>query len=103
MSETAHPTPARTDGDRGRLAGTLAITVASILQLVVLVPFTVASGLLAPLWAVVGIYALGIAAVTTLVAVARRRPLLSPLVPIVHAAVLWGVITFGEAVLGWTA
>jgi hypothetical protein len=102
MSDTPHPTPARADGRRGRLPAILAITGATILELIVLVPFTVASGLVAPMWAVVVIYALGVSAVAMLVAVARRRPLLAPIVPIVHAAALWGIVTFGELVLGWT-
>ncbi len=94
----------RTDtsgGDRWPRAA--AVVLAVILQAIVLVPFTVASGLLAPLWAIAVFYVLWVIATGALVLVARRRPLLAPLVPIVNAALLWGGITFGDVVLGWTA
>jgi hypothetical protein len=79
------------------------VTLATALQLVVLVPFTVASGLVAPLWAIVGFYLLWGAAAAVLVVVARRRPTAALLVPIANLAVLWGGITLGEQLLGWTA
>lgn len=103
MSDTTHPTTARTDGHHGRLPDVLAITVAAIVQLIVLVPFTVASGLLAPLPGVVAAYLLGLASVVVLVRVARRRPLLSPVVPVVNAALLFGMLTLGDVLFGWTA
>lgn len=87
----------------GRALPIAVVTLAAILQLVVLVPFTVASGLLAPLWAVVALYALWLVATTVLVHTARRRPLAAPLVPIGNALLLWVVISAGEAWLGWTA
>jgi hypothetical protein len=98
--DSSHPA---TDGNGGKALAIAAIAVAVILQLVVLVPFTVSSGLLAPLWAIVVLYAVWLGAAVTLVTVARRRPLATPLVPIVNAAVWWGLMTFGESVLGWTA
>ena len=79
------------------------VALAAVLQLVVLVPFTVASGLLAPLWAVLLLYALWLVAALAFVRLARRRPLMTPVVPAVNAALLWLVITIGEAWLGWTA
>jgi hypothetical protein len=95
----AHPT-ARTEHRAPRIA---AVVLAAALQIVVLVPFTVASGLLAPLWAVVLFYALGGASVVVLVRTAQRAPLLAPIVPIVHGLVLFVAITGGEHLLGWTA
>lgn len=91
----------------GGLAGRRLVTgtvigLAAALQLVVLVPFTVASGLLAPLWAVVLLYAVWLAGATMLVRTARSRPLVTPVVPLVNAAVVWSVITLGEVWLGWT-
>lgn len=86
-----------------RVARIVTVAVAYVAQAVVLVPFTVASGLIAPLWAVVGLYAVWAAATVLLVRTARRRPFAAPLVPLANAAVLWLVIMLGERVLGWTA
>ncbi len=80
-----------------------AVVVAVLGQAVVLVPFTIAIGLVAPAWAVVVFYLLGAAAVALLWRTIRRRPRLAPLIPIVNAALLAGGVTAGEAWLGWTA
>lgn len=90
-------------GTGGRGLAIATVVLAGALQLVVLVPFTVATGLLAPLWAIVGFYVLWGAAALVLVMMARRRPLATPLVPVANAALLWLAITAGEALLGWTA
>jgi hypothetical protein len=81
----------------------LAIVVAVALQAVVGVPFTVASGLLAPGWAVVAFSVLWLAFTVVLVAVARRRPLTAPLVPLANGLVLVLALTAGDIWLGWTA
>jgi hypothetical protein len=73
-----------------------------VLQLIVLVPFTVASGLLAPAWAIVLLYGLWAAAAVVLVRTARRNPFAALLVPAANAAVLWLAITAGGTWLGWT-
>jgi hypothetical protein len=99
-------TPAHEPSDHrpDRRALELAVIIgAALLQLLVLVPFTVASGLLAPLWAVVTLYLLWLAAAAVLVRLASRRPLLTPAVPIVNAALLWLALTAGDVLLGWTA
>ncbi len=103
MDTTTHRTTPGAHDRRGHVLRVLAVVVASLLQLVVLVPFTVASGLLAPLPGVVAAYVLGLASVVVLILVARRRPLLSPLVPLANAALLWAMLTLGDALLGWTA
>lgn len=90
-------------GAGGRVGRVVAVIVAVALQLVVLVPFTVASGLLAPRWAVVTFYAVWVVAAVVLVLTAVRRPLLSPLVPLANGVVLWLAITAGDLWLGWTA
>ena len=60
------------------------------------------SVLMAPLYAVVLLWALWIAATVVLVRFRHRGPLL--LVVPVAAALLWvGIMSFGDAVLGWTA
>lgn len=103
MDDTTHPTPEPRDGLRDRLPVILVITVAALLQAIVLVPFTLASGLVAPLPGVIAAHLLGLASVVVLVRVARRRPLLSPLVPLTNAALLWTMLTLGDVLLGWTA
>jgi hypothetical protein len=85
----------------GRWLAALVVITAIALQVIVLVPFTVASGLVAPLWAMAVLYVVWVMGAGALALVARRRPLATPLVPLVNAAVLWVVITAGEALLGW--
>jgi hypothetical protein len=79
------------------------IGIAIAMQLVVAVPFTVGLGLLAPPWAIIVGWAVWFLAAGTLGVSARRRPLLTPLVPVTNAALLFAFITFGDSVLGWTA
>jgi hypothetical protein len=100
----AENTPASQPRDGNpRIVSTIVIALAATLQLVVAVPFTVATGLVAPLWAIVIAWTLWVAAAVILVMTARRRPLATPVVPLVNAALLWLLITIGEAALGWTA
>ncbi len=80
----------------------IVIGIAVAMQLVVAVPFTVGMGLLAPLWAILVGWGLWLVATGALVAMARRRPLATPLVPVTNAALLLAFVTFGESVLGWT-
>lgn len=96
------PSTPNANTDRRPLA-ILAIAVGFIMQLVVGVPFTVASGLLAPLWAVVAFYMLWIACAAVAIRLARRRPLATPLVPLANATLLWLSLTAGDVFLGWTA
>jgi hypothetical protein len=102
-SRSSGAAPAPTRGSGARPLRLVAVGSAIALQAVVLVPFTVGSGLLAPLWAVVVLYLLWGASAVALWFTARRRPLAAPLVPLVNAALLFGLVSFGEAVLGWTA
>lgn len=90
------------EGPGGRVLPVVTVALAVIAQLIVLVPFTVASGLVAPLWAIVLLYLVWAGAAFLLVRVARRRPLMAPLVPAANALVLWAVISIGQAWLGWT-
>lgn len=102
-AHTSEPTTAPNEGSGRRTLRTAAVGIAIVLHAVLLVPFTVASGLLAPLYAIIALYLLWLLAAGTLWVVARRRPLAAPLVPLVYGALLFGLITFGEATLGWTA
>jgi hypothetical protein len=65
--------------------------------------FYAASGLVAPLWAVVllGLWwlVLGVA----LIVLARRGSWWTPAVPVVAYGTWWLVLTAGERLLGWTA
>jgi hypothetical protein len=100
---SAHSTsPSSSAGDRP-VFPRIGIGIAVAMQLVVAVPFTVGMGLLAPLWAIVVGWALWLVAAGLLVATARRRPLVTPLVPVTNAALLFAFVTFGESALGWTA
>lgn len=87
---------------RRRVLRIVTVAVAYLLQLVLL-QFTVASGLLAPLWAVLMLYGVWLAATVLLVRTARSRPFAAPLVPLANVTVLWLVMTVGERALGWTA
>ena len=81
----------------------IAIATAVAMQLVVAMPFTVGLGLLAPLWAIGVGWVLWVFAAGALVVTARRRPLVTPIVPVTNAALLFAFVTFGDSVLGWTA
>jgi amino acid transporter len=85
----------------GRVPRAAAVTVAALGQVLVLVPFTVASGLMAPLWAVVVLLAAWTVAAVGLVLLARRRPFVTPLVPVGSFVLWWLVMTAGERLLGW--
>ena len=104
MSEAASNRRRGWPGASGRRGWALGVTaLAAALQLVVLVPFTIASGLLAPLWAVLLLYGLWLVGALLLVRLARRRPFTTPVVPTVNAVLLWLVITAGDSWLGWSA
>ncbi|GAA0797245.1 hypothetical protein [Spirilliplanes yamanashiensis] len=62
----------------------------------------VASGLVAPGWAVLTLLVIWAALLVVAVRLRRRRPLLVPLVPVVGFLVWIGAITAGETWLGWT-
>ncbi|HUG84963.1 MAG TPA: hypothetical protein VMM13_10380 [Euzebya sp.] len=79
------------------------IVIAVLLQLVVLVPFTVSSGLVAPLWAIIALGLLWLIAAAVLWQVAIRQPFATPVIPIANAVLLWAAITAGETWLGWMA
>jgi hypothetical protein len=100
---SAHSTsPSSRTGRRPILPLTV-VGLAVALQLVVAVPFTVGLGLLAPLWAIVASWVLWLVAASALVVTARRRPLVTPLIPVTNAALLFAFVAFGDSVLGWTA
>jgi hypothetical protein len=102
MTSSTPPARSWIRNQRGRALRGAAVAVAAVGQFIALVPFTVASGLLAPLWAILALYAIWAVAVAGLVLLARTRPFATLLVPIANIAVWWLVITTGERFLGWT-
>lgn len=100
---SAHSTSSSSPTGGRSILPLIVIGIAVAMQLAVAVPFTVGMGLLAPLWAIIVAWALWLVAAGGLVVTARRRPLLTPLVPVVNAALLFALVSFGDLVLGWTA
>lgn len=73
----------------------------AVLHLVALWPYAI-SGLVAPGWGVAGLLVVWALLGVLALALHRRCGAVSALVPLV-AVVLWlGLITLGEALLGWT-
>ena len=60
-----------------------------------------ATGLLAPLWAIIGFIAVWLILFVLGCAWIRRHPWRVVLLPIIAAAVLYGGLSAGEALLGW--
>ena len=71
--------------------------------LLVLGMYFFAAGLVAPLWAVVGLVLFWLALVVVGALWFRRHPLRVVALPILAAVVLVAVISAGDAWLGWTA
>jgi hypothetical protein len=65
--------------------------------------FYLASGLVAPFWAIVVLVVWWLLLATELVVLARRGSWWTPAVPVVAFATWWGLLTLGEHALGWTA
>lgn len=65
--------------------------------------FYLASGLVAPLWAVVVLMVIWIGLVVVGIVWFRPHPLRVLVLPVAAAAIWWTVITLGDRLLGWTA
>lgn len=65
--------------------------------------FYLSSGLVAPLWAVVGLILLWIALVVIGIRWFRRHPLRVLALPVIAVVIWFSVLTLGERLLGWTA
>lgn len=79
----------------------VAVVVATLAQLVVGF-YYLASGLMAPLWAIVCLGVWWVLLTYVGVRLVQRRSYLVLLVPVVAIATWFGVMSFGGAVLGWT-
>ena len=73
-----------------------------VLLLVGMLPFFLASGLMAPMWAVVGLLLVWLVLITMAVRWFRSRPYVVLALPFVAAAVWFGAMYAGEAFLGWS-
>lgn len=87
----------------GRRAVGYLLAGLGVLLLVAELPFALASGLMAPLWAVVLVVLLWCLLFVVALAWFRRHPVRVLLLPFLGVVVWVGVLTFGEQVLGWTA
>lgn len=103
MTDSTSPGRSWVRDPYGRRLRAAAVAVAVVAQAITLVPFIVASGLVAPLWATIALVAAWVAAAAILALLARARPLATPLVPLGSLAVWWLALTAGERLLGWTA
>ena len=65
--------------------------------------FYLSSGLMAPLWAVVGLILIWIALVVIGIRWFRRHPLRVLALPVIAVLIWFAVLTLGERLLGWTA
>lgn len=79
------------------------VATLGVLGLFGVLPFFVAAGLAAPLWAVVLLLAFWLVLLVVAIRRFTRRPWLVLALPFVAAAVWWLTMTLGESVLGWQA
>lgn len=93
----------RNIGGRDRL-WILAAVVGGALQLTVGFYTMTAIGLVSvPVWAIIVLAGVWLAAAVLFVRTVRHAPLVAALVPVVNGLLLWGAIAAGGAWLGWTA
>lgn len=88
--------------DRARVASLVAAGLA-LAALAVIGVFYAASGLVAPLWAVIMLMIVWVLFVVLGIRWFRRRPLWVLSLPAVAVLVWFAVLTLGEHLLGWTA
>jgi hypothetical protein len=65
--------------------------------------FYAASGLVAPLWAVVVLMVIWLALLVLAIVLLRRQPAWTLVVPVAAFAIWFAAISAGDAWLGWTA
>ena len=89
--------------DVARSPGPLAVAVLAGIAHLGVGSFYLASGLVAPLWAVLLLCAWWLVLAVVLVRLALRGSWWTPAVPVVAALTWYLVLTVGENALGWTA
>jgi hypothetical protein len=77
--------------------------LATALHALVGLVFYAASGLVAPLWAVMLLGGWWVGLAVVLIRLARRGSWWTPAVPVVGFGTWWAALTAGEQWLGWTA
>jgi ABC-type uncharacterized transport system permease subunit len=87
----------------GRDASAVVALVAGGLLHLFMGVFVLASGLLAPWWAVILLVAVWLALWLPIWRWRRAHPFRTMLVPFAMAAIWWATITAGDVWLGWTA
>ncbi len=92
-----------TPATRGRPAPGFVPAVALVLHVVVGLVFYVASGLVAPLYAIVVLWILWLVLLGALIMLWRRRSWWVLAVPAAAFALWFAILSLGEAVFGWTA
>jgi len=92
----------QTDQLRPSLAARIAGWLGLLAHLAVLI-FYAASGLVAPLWAVVVLLVIWVALLVLAIVLLRRRPAWALVVPIAAVAIWFAAISAGDAWLNWTA
>ena len=80
-----------------------AVAIVGVLGLFAVLPFYLASGLAAPLWAIVLLMAFWLLLLVTAIRWFTRSPWPILAMPFVAAAVWWLTMTLGEQALGWQA
>ncbi len=79
------------------------VATLGVLGLLAVLPFYLASGLVAPLWAIVVLLMVWLGFALVALRSFRSRPWLVLVLPVAAAAVWWLAITLGEKALGWQA
>lgn len=79
------------------------VAVVGVVGLLATTPFYIASGLVAPLWAILLLWVFWLALATLALRWFRARPWLVLLLPFVAAGIWWLSLTLGENLLNWQA
>lgn len=79
------------------------VAILGVLGLVAALPFYLASGLVAPLWAIVALLVVWVVLAFCALRWFTRRPWLVLALPFVAAGVWFGAVTLGEQLLDWQA
>ena len=97
---TVHPASAGGSPRRNaRLLGWLGLALHTAVGVV---PYA-GSGLVAPTWAVIVLWAVWAALLVVALVLIRRRPRLVPLIPAAAVAAWALIVSLGDLLLGWTA
>ena len=88
--------------DTVRTRGPIVVAVLAAVAHLAVGTFYAASGVLAPMYSIVVLWAWWLTLAWVLLTLARRGSWWTPAVPVVALATWWLVLTLGEQLLGWT-